>query len=301
MLSAYGHASCAGILLRGDRASNLHVLDTWLDYLDLRYLFPAVAAKVQYVPPAKPAIDKASLDSKWSLSTPVKVLFCGRDFESKNGHMALRIMRRVREIFGDIEFTYVGRLPSSVAKIEPELVTNIRQFHKLQRSEVLALMEESHLLIHPSKIETIGISLVEAAAAGMAVVTFAGPGMEYSERIFGAQGAFLVPNNQASPDESEDAFEAAVIGAMTERAVMESMGRWNHERSRSGPFSISERNRIISTVYLEALSHDGIGLSLDQLELHRELVATRFTAEALSELETRFMKKAGVGSSRFVI
>lgn len=252
MLTGYQHPSCAGVLLRGHPRDSLDAAMGWFRFLDCEKMGEAFLEKVIPIRPAQIAADATMVRDKWLSPAAMRILFCGRDFECKNGLLALRVMRRIRMIEPSVEFIYVGPIPIATLKAHPELLEGTTHFESLAHSECLKAIAGAHVLFHPARFESIGHILIEAMAAGLAVVTARGERMDYVDELFSTGGAHLLDRSSISEVEEETAFEKLLLDVIRDVELAKSMALRNYSLVSNGEYSIARRNQILSNVYSKA-------------------------------------------------
>ena len=183
MLTAYAHPSCKAVLVHSRAA--LQSSSNWLQALGLGRLGEAFLAKARVIYPAQQVCERAVVEAKWSTPSRIRVLFCGREFEPKNGLLALEVMARVRRALSNVDFVYVGPIPEAAQRRYGALLAQSTHFEAVPHKLMLRLMEGTHVFFHPSRSESVGVVLLEAAAAGAAVVAAKGRGMDSVPEIFG--------------------------------------------------------------------------------------------------------------------
>lgn len=103
----------------------------------------------------------------------------------------------LRTCHADVTLDVVGDGPSRSALerlAADQLPTDTVRFHGVRsRSEVVAFMERSDVLVLPSVVETFGVVLIEALAAGLPVITTTA--IPNHERIAGRFGLVVAPRD----------------------------------------------------------------------------------------------------------
>lgn len=266
MLAAYLHPSCAGILLRGQPATMTASLRNLCERLDLAREGEDFLRKVRVVRPAQQVVDAAVAEAKWSqVSTPT-VVFCGRDFHTKHGLLALRVMARVRARFPGVRWVYFGAIPDAVLRSEPQLLDGIEHHASAAHPEVLSIFARAHVLFHPSRFESVGISLMEAAAAGMVLLAARGPGLDYVDDVAVAGGASLVDRTHGEVDEIEQ-FSARMANILEHLDLAREQGLANRRLFAEGSFSIAQNRAVVRDLYAQAQAYRGAPLQRSELSL----------------------------------
>jgi glycosyltransferase involved in cell wall biosynthesis len=184
MLAAWQHPSCKRIFFRSRYA--IDSARNWLDGLDAGPAGTAFIEKVRVLYPAQPALACQALTDKWAASAPLEIVFCGRDYRTKNGALALSVFGRV--MGPRVRCTYVGAIPAEEAERHRDVLRRLTWHPTLDRADVLALFARSHVLFHPSPYEGLGTVFLEASAAGLAVICSNGPGMEHVAEVSSSTG-----------------------------------------------------------------------------------------------------------------
>ena len=256
LVRAYTHQSCGAVIFMTLAAAQA-ACDALMQ-LDLESWIEPLLAKAVVVYPATPAVPTAEIVSKWQRPRRLQLLFCGREFQAKDGALALRVARRLLARGHDLAFTYVGDIPTSARHRFRDVLARVRVFGWLPRPSVLALMKEAHVLFHPSPDESVGMVLLEAAAAGLAVVASDGPGLPQLQELLPSGGVSGVDRRRGGPIDHERRFEAALDALLRSRARGRVMGLCNHRRALDGPISVRQRNEALASVYEATLRRTGI-------------------------------------------
>jgi glycosyltransferase involved in cell wall biosynthesis len=287
MIGAYIHPSCKRIFFRSQ-----HAVDdarNWLSELDAGPAADEFLKKACVLYPAQAALAAEALAQKWTAPEPIEIVFCGRDYWTKGGRLALQVFERLFESGARVRCTYIGTIPAE------ERPRHVCHRQSLDRSEVLSLLAKSHVLFHPSPFEGLGTVLLEASAAGLAVVCAKGRGMEHVDEVFEEGGACFVDRDAPSPQE---AFEHHLRALIADPAKAAEMGRRNHERAATGKFSLAERDRRLVAAYEEALRGGGEALSLRDLPDISGAVPLTLTSEQVAADEASYRAGIGMQESR---
>ncbi len=224
--------------LRPERAAHVVV---WSDFSRRMHLAEGYVRpeQISVLPPGlPPLVVKSSITHS---DSPITFLFVGRDFERKNGPLALEAFRRVHTEYPATRLLLIGQ-PRDGCTIEEPGVTH-RQF--VPRDELLReIYPQADMLLLPSRAEGFGLVIVEAMAMGIpsiAVNAWAMP-----EIIQHGVNGFLI-----QPDSLDD-----LIGYMRRftadsdlRIVMKTQSEAIfHQR-----FSVQAHNQRLKLVYEDAL------------------------------------------------
>jgi glycosyltransferase involved in cell wall biosynthesis len=156
-----------------------------------RRVFPGAAHKLSVIPyylPDVTAIASEALEYKAEVTGPVRVLFVGKEARRKGLDTLVaawdELAPRIRP---HLQITVVSAMLDGAVDL-PRGWTHIEYAEDLP-----ALMREAHVLAFPTKREAYGLVLVEALAAGCAVVTSSA---EIQRSIVGdAAGLFVDPTD----------------------------------------------------------------------------------------------------------
>ena len=258
MLTMYAHPSCKGIVFCTQYARN--VATRILHRLEAGALGEAFLNKAVVLYPAQRACSREKVRQKWSRLDTLKVVFCGCDYEAKNGALALRIFQRLAAEMSGVQFVYIGQIPLS--SHHHQLPSNLDVVGTIPRDKVLEILDASHIFFHPSKFESVGIVLLEAAAAGMAVITSEGREMAHTGEFFGDGGAILMDRTEVPTEREETWFGTRLRTLLRSPAVAARMGFRNHEFSMKGQFSLAHRNSELAKLYDE-----GAGSMIEPINL----------------------------------
>jgi glycosyltransferase involved in cell wall biosynthesis len=181
---------------------------------------------------------------------PIVVLCTGRTFEDKGGELAISALAALRERFGAaVEPVLVGDVPAHCDARR----RGIQVLPVLQRADYLALLSRAHVFFSPTEYESFGMALLEAAAAGAAIVTSCGRGMEHIAELFDRdRHAILIPNEWPAAQRRE-AYVRALTELVRDASLRERMGRANRELVAAGPFCSERRRHRLRDIYDDAL------------------------------------------------
>ena len=100
----------------------------------------------------------------------VAFLFVGTQFEIKGGFELLSAFRRAHEVNRNMRLDVITHLPDSARKLaeHPKINVYAPNFSRGEIGE--RFMRRSHVLVHPSYIESFGMVILEALSYGLAVV-----------------------------------------------------------------------------------------------------------------------------------
>jgi glycosyltransferase involved in cell wall biosynthesis len=288
MLRAYLHPSCAALLVWGNARTAICSARAWMARLELVSEFEALLRKIIVVRPA--AHVEEDTVSKWSACRRFHIVFCGRDFETKNGELALNVLERIIGAFPDVRVTYIGRVPTDVRSKRAPLFSRITHLSDVSREGVRRVMKSAHVLFHPSMYESIGLVFLEAAGSGAAVVTARGSGMDYVDEFFADGGALLVDRDRIPAFLEEMEFEAQLRRLLCDRALARRLGMENYAKLARGAFSLQTLIDSLESVYERAASSLADPLSINDIA-----GCARWHHSTMSSLELR---KEEIAASR---
>jgi glycosyltransferase involved in cell wall biosynthesis len=287
MLAAYLHPSCKRVFFRSRYA--IDSARNWLDGLDAGAAGRAFLEKARVLYPAQRALPWQAVADKWATPAPLEIVFCGRDYWTKNGPLALDVFGRV--LGPQVRGAYIGAIPAGEAERHRHVLERLTWHPSLDRAEVLAIFARSHVLFHPSPYEGLGTVFLEASAAGMAVICSKGRGMEHVAEVFEDDGALFASDAAG--------FEERLRAAMARPAAAREMGLSNYERVAHGRFSLAERNRELVAAYEEALSAGAAEpLRIEDLPERCGTVLHTLASEEVKADETAYRAEIGMSEER---
>jgi glycosyltransferase involved in cell wall biosynthesis len=148
-------------------------------------------------------------------------LFWGRLEDEKGLPEIIYAIKKVSKVFKDMTLTLIGegsRLAQYKASVANFGLKDRVDFTGwLSNREIQKLVEQSSLGLFPSRIESFGLSVVEAMAAGLPIVTASGGAIP--ENVKEGVTGMLVPINNA------DALTKAIISALENPQQAESLAK----------------------------------------------------------------------------
>jgi glycosyltransferase involved in cell wall biosynthesis len=262
MLAAYAHPSCVAVLVRSLAAASSAT--RWVLDLDDSPHADAFLKKIELVYPVVRPASPAEIATKWHGSEPFQVVFCGRDFDTKNGALALEVFDRLSHEWPALTFIYIGSIPDGHRERYADLLRRIRHYDNLEREAVLEVLRGANVLFHPSKFESLGMIFLEAASRCVAIVTGSGGGMAHTPGLLG-QGALYVNRDRTPEGQEIRQFEAALRVLIAGPARARAMAELNYQASVAGALSIDRRNAVLQRVYAKAAAQRGETLTLGAL------------------------------------
>jgi uncharacterized protein len=299
MLTAYAHPSCKAIFYRSE--STVRDARVWLGKIGAGELGEKYLSKIRVLYPAQESCSADAMEAKWSKSGPLTVVFCGRDYESKNGRMALEIFDRLSREFATDRFVYIGNVPQEELRRHRKLPTSVVHHQSLPHKQTLSVLSAAHILFHPSKFEGLGIIYLEAAASGMAVITATGGAMRHVEELFGTGGAMLVDRDNIGQSEEASAFETHLRYILRNPGAAKSMAYHNFKLATVGKLSPERSRRTLQQVYQDALERPAeTPLTLGQIP-YRDGVLLRLSCRQLEQEEIDYRREVNVTQVRFLL
>jgi len=299
MLTAYAHPSCKAIFYRSESA--VRDARIWLKELGVEELGEAYLSKIHVLYPTQESCPADAMEAKWSKNGSLTVVFCGRDYESKNGRMALEIFDRLSREFATDRFVYIGNVPQEELRRRCEQPTSVVHHQSLPHKQVLSVLNAAHILFHPSKFEGLGTVFLEAVASGMAVITATGGAMGRVEELFDTDGAILVDRNNIAQSQEALAFEAHLRHLLKNPSVAKNMAYHNFKSATVGKLSHERGRRILLQVYEHALKKPAEApLTLGQIP-YRNGALLRLSCRQLEQEEIDYRRKANVTQVRFLL
>jgi glycosyltransferase involved in cell wall biosynthesis len=232
----------------------------------------------------------------------MRVVCCGLDFEAKNGVVALKTFRQLLNAKEPVHLTYVGDISAAWRKRFASVLREIEHHAYLPRAQVLSLFRSSHVLFHPALMESYGMVLVEAAAAGMAIVAARRPRVSLSREFLAPDGGPLLDPAKVRPRDEPRWFSSAIAALCRDTIRSKAMARRNWERTATGEFSLVRRNKLV-TQFLKTTGKNtaGVGLSLRDLQGRDRIRLVSLTATAFATKYRRYLEKIGLADRRLIV
>jgi len=176
------------------------------------------ADKVKVIPPG---VENSWFKVERKPSATKKILFWGRLEDEKGLPEIIYAMQKISKVFKDMTLTLIGegsRLEQYKASVANYGLKDRVEFTGwLSNREIQKLVTQSNLGLFPSRIESFGLSVVEAMAAGLPIVTASGGAIP--ENVKEGVTGMLVPINNA------DALTKAIISALENPQRAESLAK----------------------------------------------------------------------------
>lgn len=247
MAMRYAAPGCARIMLRSDRARGQFLEEIGANPLLDAGIVDTLAAKTEVVIPAVPALPQRTRTAE----RPV-ILFMGRTFEDKGGRIAVSVLERLHALLGPgFQATVISSCPPEAAARLQAIGVEIHT--TMPRAAYLERLASADIFFSPTLFESFGMGLVEAAAAGTAIVTSCGPGMEHIHELFeDGETALLVSNVLAERDRIR-AYSEILAMLVQDRSARSALAAGAHALANHGPLSLDRHNRTISAIYEAAV------------------------------------------------
>lgn len=176
---------------------------------------------------------------------PVSVVYVGRTFEDKGGPLALAVFAALHEHYRErIRLVFVGELPAGWPR--PPWTSFLPC---TSRREFLDVLASCHIFFSPTLFESPGMALLEAAAAGLAVVTSRGPGMEHIQEILIDGVNALLISNSVPVDRRIRQYLAALRLLVDDCERRLEMSGHNRALVERGVISLGERDQKLVPHY----------------------------------------------------
>ncbi|MDX3527850.1 glycosyltransferase family 4 protein [Streptomyces sp. ID05-39B] len=245
MAARYADGRCARILFRTHYARGV-----FLDHLAGRGHQPEtiekLSAKCDVVYPAVPALP---------MSTPVErsvsVLYMGRSSQDKGAQVAAEVFGRLRARHGArVRLVFVGHCPDGVA--DRLAAAGAERMPLLPRPAYLEQLRRADVFLSPTSFESFGMGLVEAAAAGLAIVCSSGPGMEHIGELFASGENALFVSNTGPVTQRVAGFTSAASALIDNESLRRSLSTNNYALTSHGRLSLQQRDERLRAVYAHA-------------------------------------------------
>ncbi|AVH55651.1 MULTISPECIES: glycosyltransferase [Streptomyces] len=247
MAARYADGRCARLLFRTDYARRM-----FIDHLSCGVHRPEIvemlAAKSEVVHPAVPAT------APHARSTGrVCVLYMGRTAQDKGAAVAAEVFVRLRERHGStVRLVFLGPCPAEL--VGRLVAAGVELVPVLPRTDYLERLRRADVFLSPTAFESFGMGLLEAAAAGLAVVCPAGPGMEHIDELFAdGENALFVRDTIPQARRVAD-FTAAASALIEDESLRRHLSMNNHALTSRGKLSVRRRDERLGAVYAQAVA-----------------------------------------------
>lgn len=155
--------------------------------IDKIHIIP-FGTNLDYVPPQQNDLYRLA-------SPPYKLLFITGDWQRKGGDLVVEILTLLNSTAGlSSELTIIGKYPDSLPKnLKIEKIPFLDKNVKRQFKRYIDILNESHLLLSPTRADCSPLVFGEANAYGVPVVTTAVGGIP--EIIYPGKNGYMLPVN----------------------------------------------------------------------------------------------------------
>ncbi|MFI6150486.1 glycosyltransferase family 4 protein [Streptomyces sp. NPDC051109] len=245
MAARYASRRCARILFRTEYARR-----ACLEHLAARGHRPEVierlSSKSEVVYPAVPALPAVRRAER-----AVTVLYMGRTAQDKGAPVAVEVFGHLRARHGEaVRLVFLGPCPEPAAS--RLLAAGVELLATLPRPAYLEQLRRADIFLSPTSFESFGMGLVEAAAAGLAIVCSAGPGMEHIGELFTPGDNALFVSNAKPAAQRTKGFAAAVSALIDDESLRRRLAVNNRALTSSGRLSLRQRDERLGDAYAHA-------------------------------------------------
>jgi glycosyltransferase involved in cell wall biosynthesis len=304
MLYACSHPSCRAVIFWTETA--LQEAKEQISANRLQEVGHDFLGKSRVVYPAEAPISKKKVTQKWkALETgraPLTIMFCGRDYAVKNGELALEVFDRVLERHPKVRIIYVGNIPHERQRSLAHVLKKIQFYDDLPRSQVLDHLADSHILLHPSVSESLGVIYLEAFAAGLAVVGAFGDGLRHIPEILSPEGARVIDYTEGSRPLWGQGYVTLLESLIEAPETASRMGHYNYGlvASNSGKFSLAVRDKALSVVY-DGCAGEETGLQLEELPHWKDSVLFSMESAEIQQDFANYAREIGFDGCNLAI
>jgi len=292
MLFACAHPSCRAVVFRTETARRS--AEAQISAIGLRKFSRDFLVKSQVVYPAQAPASKRKVMGKWknveARCAPLTIIFCGRDFAVKNGDLALEVFAHLLGCHPAIRLIYIGRIPEDRQRAFADVLKRLEHYHDPPRAQVLAHLAESHILLHPSWSESLGIIYLEAFAAGLAVIGAYGEQLRHIPEILNPEGARVVDFLEGGRTQWVRSYVSMLQSLIESPDIAKRMGCCNYDlvASHTGKFSIACRDKALNAAY-RTFVKGKVGLRMEELPNWKDSVLFSMDSD---EIQVDFAKYA---------
>lgn len=192
------------------------------------------------VPYGCPNVGPAS-DPTCSRNGKLRLLFVGSLTQAKGLSYLFEAVRRAHAI---VDLTVVGSMHTRDCRALNDALRNVRWYPHLPHQDVLQLMAQCDVLIHPSLAEGMALVVGEAMSQGRTVIVTPNAGNEY-----------LVENGRTGtiiPMRDANAIEAALVALAHDRDRLVWMSQNAYEKAKS--YNNERYGQLLCATLMSALS-----------------------------------------------
>lgn len=232
--------------------------------------------KIKIVSPVvTPQADIEAIFKEKKSSQKINILFIGTTFFTKGGVESLRVVDKLSDKY-PIEFSMVSNVPEEI-KEKYSANDNIKFYSRIPGPELTKLYRRSHLFLAPYHTDTFGFVILEAFSYGIPcvatdlfaipeIVTHGKTGIIFRNSVSRFNDKYL-PVMLPIKDEHDQMieklknpspqylkrFEDALVSLISDRNLIEKLGRSAYAETKSGKFSPVARRQKMESVYTDAL------------------------------------------------
>jgi glycosyltransferase involved in cell wall biosynthesis len=192
-------------------------------------------------------LEPGSKRSDWNIPEGELLLYLGRLSPEKNLNLLLDAFRLVSDARPNAHLVLIGKGPSEDAlkqlTRELNLTNRVHFVGSAPHEQTPGCLAAADLFVFPSQIETQGLSILEAMAAGTPVIALDAPGVSEIVRMGGGKLAAA-----ATPE----AFARTIIDLLDspeQRAALRAAGLYT-----ASQFSLAQSAQKLTDVYRQALA-----------------------------------------------
>ncbi len=183
--------------------------------------------------------------------TPVRLISTGRLLHWKGFHLALEAFARANLEFGDAQYTLVGDGPerSRLERLAERLsiADRVKFLGAVPRSEALAQLAASDIVLHPSLHDSSGWVCIEAMASGRPIVCLdcGGPAQQVTDET-------AIKVSAATSAAAVDGVSAAILRLARHPDLRQRLGEAGRRRV-GQEFASESRAAALAAIYAEVL------------------------------------------------
>ena len=100
-----------------------------------------------------------------------KILFIGSQFLLKGGPELLEAFQKIKLLNKNVHLTLITHLPNQFKDIveNDDFISCFKP--NFNRDQIFKIMKKNHLLVHPSYMESFGMTVLEAMACSLPIIT----------------------------------------------------------------------------------------------------------------------------------
>jgi glycosyltransferase involved in cell wall biosynthesis len=235
-------------------STNCKKIMPWTNHTkkEILRIFPDLGDKVEIVYPALPLPGISKKKNK-----PFTVLFIGRDFRLKGGRIALEVFKMLKDKDPKIRAIFISRYPKGIEADYPGI-----EFHDLlPQKKIYSILSESDIFLYPSLMDTFGFSILEAMSFGVPAVCLETETTAAIREIVEDDKTGKIINTRCTFDSQSgknlsitaNNILKEISNLRNNKKKLEEMGQACLKEISHGKFSISERNKKLKRIYIEAL------------------------------------------------